>query len=157
MIEPNVPLFQKVLDHLTAHPDEHNQGVWGIAQRITNGTPCGTAYCLAGTVVAFSNQCQLVWRDWLRQAADLVAVVPGATGNVVLDPGDALPDGSIEVLRAANELLGITGETSEMHPIYAGHHSLETLWSIANHICGGQLTVPAEIAASPAYLFRGKL
>ncbi len=52
----NVPLLEKVMSHIEAHPDEWNQDMWvttpdSKAARVaeTEGrTFCGTAYCFAG-------------------------------------------------------------------------------------------------------------
>ena len=45
----NVPLLTKVMDHIDAHPDEHDQDVW--ARRLDAASPCGTTYCFAGHAV----------------------------------------------------------------------------------------------------------
>lgn len=37
----NVPLLRKVLEHITAHPEEHDQGVW------VRRTLCETTGCIA--------------------------------------------------------------------------------------------------------------
>lgn len=41
----NVPLITKVMDHIEAHPQEHDQGTWA------SRTGCGTTYCFAGHAV----------------------------------------------------------------------------------------------------------
>lgn len=45
----NIPLARKVLEHLTAHPDEHRQAQFGMQ------TPCGTTACIAGTAVLMDS------------------------------------------------------------------------------------------------------
>lgn len=40
---PNAELAYRVLDHINAHPEQHDQGTW-----ITVGTDCGTVACFAG-------------------------------------------------------------------------------------------------------------
>lgn len=43
------PLLQKVMDHVTAHPEEHNQRNYG------RQTPCGTTFCVAGHALLISG------------------------------------------------------------------------------------------------------
>lgn len=38
----NVALLNKVMEHIEAHPEEHDQRYWGIV------TACGTKFCFAG-------------------------------------------------------------------------------------------------------------
>lgn len=45
----NVPLLRKVMEHIEAHPDEHDQSYW--AKR----TPCGTTFCFAGWAVQLGD------------------------------------------------------------------------------------------------------
>jgi len=47
--ELNVPLFRKVMEHVTAHPEELDLDVW-IAHRT-----CGTRGCIAGWTVLLSG------------------------------------------------------------------------------------------------------
>lgn len=48
----NVALLSKVMDHIEAHPEEHNQDEWAVS------TPCGTAFCFAGHAVNMTMQPQ---------------------------------------------------------------------------------------------------
>lgn len=50
----NKPLLRKVLEHIEAHPDEHDQLVY--AQQ----TPCGTTACVAGHTVVIAGW-DLTW------------------------------------------------------------------------------------------------
>lgn len=55
----NVPLLEKVMAHIEAHPEEWNQDMWvtlpgsesAILAKLEGRTYCGTAYCFAGHVV----------------------------------------------------------------------------------------------------------
>lgn len=42
-MKPNAELAWRVIDHIDAHPDQHDQEVW-----IRRGDGCGTVACLAG-------------------------------------------------------------------------------------------------------------
>lgn len=46
---PNAELAYRVLDHIDAHPDQHDQGRW------FRKTACGTAGCFAGWTVALAG------------------------------------------------------------------------------------------------------
>jgi hypothetical protein len=46
---PNAALAYKVLDHIDAHPEQHEQSVW------TTMTYCGTAACFAGWTCLLSG------------------------------------------------------------------------------------------------------
>lgn len=45
---PNLPLLRKILDHIDAHPEEHDQETWESA--------CGTTRCVAGWALHFDGQ-----------------------------------------------------------------------------------------------------
>lgn len=59
---PNLPLLRKVLDHIDAHPEEHDQVTWGFEYRWPSAQflieehlragKCGTAMCIAGWAVS---------------------------------------------------------------------------------------------------------
>lgn len=51
----DVPYARKVLEHLIAHPDEHQQVHFGYR------TSCGTTACIAGTAVLMDSQSTVVW------------------------------------------------------------------------------------------------
>jgi hypothetical protein len=54
--EINQPLFQKILDQITMHPETHNQDFWENAS-----SDCGTTRCIAGWALHFHNPQQHVW------------------------------------------------------------------------------------------------
>lgn len=55
----DIPLARKTIEHIEAHPEEHNQGAWVTTRtefRETGVTPaCRTAYCFAGHAVVLSG------------------------------------------------------------------------------------------------------
>jgi len=48
-MEPNIPLLRKVMEHITAHPEEYDQREYAVR------TECGTTHCIAGWAVALSD------------------------------------------------------------------------------------------------------
>jgi hypothetical protein len=125
----NVPLLQKALDHIEAHPEEWEQELWGKRQ------PCGTTACLAGHITLIDGWTPVLhglsFGEWL----------------------DVERDGRKETVPVAATLsLGISSprvndrETGE----YLGHlwdsfNDRQLLWELANHLAGGQLTLPADL------------
>jgi hypothetical protein len=59
----NQELAKTVLDHILAHPGQHNQGFWG--QR----TECGTTMCVAGWTCELAGE-RLVWEPNRSYAYD---------------------------------------------------------------------------------------
>lgn len=53
----NTELMQKVLDHIKAHPELHNQGTWTTGGETDNPSEgaweCGTSACIAGWASIF--------------------------------------------------------------------------------------------------------
>lgn len=47
--EPNLPLINKIMDHVLAHPETHRQASYAVKSE------CGTAYCFAGHAVHMSG------------------------------------------------------------------------------------------------------
>lgn len=53
----NYPLLRKTLEHIEAHPEEHNQMYWG------EKTACGTTLCFAGHAVLLAGA-EPVWMTY---------------------------------------------------------------------------------------------
>lgn len=87
----DIPYARKVLEHLLAHPEEHNQDVYG------ERTPCGTKACIAGTAVSMDAQTEVHWDS------------TGMTGQVTVD-GE-----SMTIERRAAELLGLHDYADHMN------------------------------------------
>lgn len=51
----NIPYARKVLEHLTAHPEEHNQTNFGMR------TSCGTTACIAGATILMDADTTVLW------------------------------------------------------------------------------------------------
>lgn len=109
----NAPLLHKVLDHIVAHPDEHDQSLWATRRFDQDGNVCGTRYCFAGhTVVMGMGQGeQLIWhpQTW-REIPYQDELQVASSGAVDLNSAD----GRIRLIASrAQELLGLTLQESE--------------------------------------------
>lgn len=51
----DIPLARKVLEHLLAHPEEHDQSYFGVQKS------CGTTACIAGTAILMDSQSKVAW------------------------------------------------------------------------------------------------
>lgn len=113
----NTPLLTKVLNHITDHPEEHNQSCW--AERGLD-TPCGTAFCVAGHAVQFAGH-QIDWES--DEYAD--TVVGGGT-----------------IERVAAQELGLSGQQANY--LFHGGGRQRDLWRLASKITGGEIEIPAR-------------
>lgn len=91
----NYPLLRKTLEHIEAHPEEHDQRYWGLKG------PCGTTMCFAGHAVVLAGL-KPIWSntDWstLKDENLMAAVVEqdgsrwsvreGAARALGLDPDE---------------------------------------------------------------------
>lgn len=118
----NVPLLRKVLEHITAHPEEHDQEVWGIS-----GPACGTKFCLAGHVVQATGH-QLVWMDpldWEREVYGAEAAL------AVVDDWRTVP-------AVATEELGLDADQEQ--GLFWEAQTLDDLWRLASEYTNGEIT-----------------
>lgn len=115
-LEIDVPLLRKTLEHITAHPEEHQQGVWGARFLMT---ACGTAFCLAGHAVQFAGH-EIEW-DGDDIACD---VVGGA---------------SIEF--TAQRELGLEDRQADV--LFNPFNTQRDLWRLASEYTHGAIEVPA--------------
>lgn len=122
----NVTLLQKVLDHITAHPEEHDQNFYAIRR------DCGTTMCVAGHTVVFAGYTI----DWSRAALLSDGGIPGVWVH------DRFGERHLIDRQAAYELR-LDYETAWR--LFADDNTLEDLWRIGQELADGQLVVP------PAY------
>jgi len=114
----NVPLLQKVLDHITAHPEEWRQSDWA------SKSACGTAYCVAGHAVVMSGYtASFSSKNW-------------ATGFCVKDGRR----GHIDTV--AREVLGL--DLWQAQDLFHGRNTMQEIWDIATEITDGEIVVPFE-------------
>lgn len=123
--EINVPLLRKMLEHITAHPDEWNQDTWAVESEESS---CGTAYCLAGHT-AESLGYPLVWAG------------PGT--NMA---SFCLADGKLRTIESvALHALGL--EYSQATYLFSACNDLLTLWEIAHDLTHGEIEIPDDVKA----------
>lgn len=122
--EINVPLLRKLLEHITAHPDEWDQQTWG---RESQQSACGTALCVAGHA-AHSLGHPLVW----DKAANYVA--------------HCLVDGEVRSIPSvATHALGLSNRDAAH--LFSGGNTLADLWRLANEMTNGEIEIPADLEA----------
>jgi len=120
---PNAPLLLKVLEHITAHPEEHNQRNWGIRR-----TGCGTAYCFAGWAAVMSGH-ELLWEK-APFDDDVFRAFITAEGRPIES--------------VAQDELGLT--YVQQHEMFGTRNTLRQLWQMAAVYTRGEITPPPEFA-----------
>lgn len=123
----NVPLLQKALDHVEAHPEEWDQESWG------RQTPCGTTACLAGHIALMDGWTPVLrtpFGDWIYVEKNGVRQTAGDAAAESLGVSDVSAYGS------NHEYVGY---------LWSGINSRVDLWRIANVLAEGQLTLPLDL------------
>jgi hypothetical protein len=82
---PNAELAYRVLDHIDAHPEQHNQRVW-----IEDRGDCGTAACMAGWTCLLSGDQPRFHGDGDPEAEFVI--------HAGVTRGDYIPDRAAELL-----------------------------------------------------------
>jgi hypothetical protein len=111
----NIPLLRKVMDHITAHPEEHDQESWAIRR------DCGTTMCVAGWTVHFAGHVI----DWSEDDSESCTV----DGNRALISDTAQAD------------LGIGAGAVE--DLFFQSVTLDDVWQTVERITDGEITRPA--------------
>lgn len=120
----NVPLLRKALEHVTAHPEEWDQGVW--AKR---SSQCGTQYCLAGTVVVLSGEFRAQWSS-TNYSTEFTHYCTR------VDNDDCLYD----IQDTAINLLN-----TDAYHLFNGSNTLRDLWELAAEMTNGEIAVPHDL------------
>lgn len=124
----NEDLLRRVLEHITAHPEEHNQQHWAVR------TDCGAAYCLAGHAVVMSGY----GPDW--------STAFGASDTGVSTAGVAGRNLTIAELAADLLRLDPDDENEGDHELFDGRNTLDDLWRIAAELTNGRVSRTAQDA-----------
>lgn len=117
----DVPRLRKVLEYLTEHPEEHDQGIW-IASPYYTG--CGTTACVAGHVVLADG-----WAPDYRIAYPEYCVKDGKTRRIA---------------HVAEALLGLRPEQAAQ--LFWATNELADLWRMAEEFTDGTIQVPPGLA-----------
>jgi hypothetical protein len=134
----NVSLFQRTLDHIHTHPEQHDQEFWmRVSQRPSSEGPqvvtCGTAACFAGWATLLAGY---VPYSRIGDGQWPVEVVPTtASGR------KALPE---VVSFVAIKVLGISDAEADI--LFRASNTVSFLWHFSQLLCNGDLTLPAEVA-----------
>jgi len=113
-VRPNAELAWRVMDHIDAHPEQHNQGAWFFRQPASD---CGTKACFAGWASLLSGD-EPKWAHGYQLQTD--AVIAG---------------GKTRYIEArAMELLGISGDQADA--LFYGANSREDLGRLVAEIFG---------------------
>lgn len=128
----NIPLMRKVLEHITEHPEEHDQNVW--AER----GPCGTAYCMAGHTVVMTGH-KLSWESNEFEEDE---VVTESVQTPILINGEE--EGRIS--RVAAFELGLI--ESQWETLFLYSDTVEDLWTAANEMTDGEIEIPEQFKES---------
>lgn len=118
----NVPLLRKTLEHITAHPEEWDQGVW---MREAARNECGTAGCLAGWALTLAGH-----------------ELDFDKNNIFFGEAHYLTDGR-PIEEAAEQELGLTEDQGE--ELFAETNTLVDLWELANEYTDGEIEVPETL------------
>lgn len=121
----NIQLLKDTMEWIKAHPEQHNQGVWGYTAK----EACSTFMCFAGhaAVLAggtFDRKIFLEEDEW-HVDAETGKHVPTEYVDIVDEYGDPwddeLKEGIIHVAEFAAEKLGL--DEDEKSYLFAGHRS----------------------------------
>ena len=148
-IVKNVPLLQKALDHIEAHPEEWDQHHWGLK------TSCGTVACLAGHITLADGWTPVLDEDSTDDYGNRAwaGIFKEGEDHRYVDPATQQPYETVE--QVALDVLGIDLTDWSMWIgsgngyLFGGQHDREDVWRIANAMTGGQLTLPFDLQEEP--------
>ncbi len=120
----NVPLLRKTLEHITAHPEEHDQGSWA-----RYSPSCGTKGCLAYHAASMEGD--------LRASRSLM-------GGMIwyMEDHNGFEVGTIR--KIARDRLGLDGRQADL--LFDANNTVGRLWWLAHEFSNGEVEVPPEFA-----------
>lgn len=119
--EINEPLLQKVMDHVTAHPEEFDMAEWA-----TQKPDCGTTLCIAGHAAVMAGH-DLSWSWWQRS--------PGSPPVLTA----ARTTGGHLIKRVAQEALGLTDEQAYRLFLDMVDRPLDRIWDHVEELTEGRV------------------
>lgn len=128
----NISLMRKVLEHITAHPEQVNQETWGTRQEGT-GRGCGTTHCFAGWTVVLSHHRPL----WMESESD----DHGLFHMDYVRLRDSYEVRAVGAVAAAE--LGLTEMEADV--MFNECETITSLWEMAEHFTDGKIAVPTEL------------
>lgn len=139
LTEAHVAVMRKTLEHVLAHPDEHEQGSWGWSydltdERVSSDVPaCGTSFCFAGHAAVTVAGATPLWEE--GEFGMLTVVVP--PGVPVTDV-----DQHHDVAIYAAEVLGLQPDDSGF--LFAGTNTLVDLAELVYDYTDDRVDLRAE-------------
>lgn len=115
----NVPLLRKVMEHIAAHPEEWEQEEYAVQR------PCGTAYCVAGTVAQWAGE---EFAFECMPGDRIVAMSRLSSGERVED--------------FAREALGLS--CTQAYHLFHERNTLPYLWTLAAEYTAGDIAIPEQ-------------
>lgn len=125
----NVPLLRKTMEHIEAHPEEHDQCWWARRE------DCGTTYCFAGWAVMLGDP----------SAVPQYAYLPGVGERKSRYEANCLTDGR-SIAWTAQCLLGLDGD--EARRLFLVCDTVEELRVAVDELIAAAEPVPS-VAAPP--------
>lgn len=125
MPTPNLEELDAVIAFLKAHPTIHDQGNWAqyngnVPPKVTPALDCGSAFCIAGAVVARAGGII----QWTRSWEDFWSA------------SEVIVDGANRWIESyAREVLGLTEDQSDM--LFSGSNTMEDIDWIRDQIAEG--------------------
>lgn len=116
----NVPPLRKALEHVTEHPEEHDQTIW--ARR----TKCGTTGCLAYWITVYAGY-EARWPN---------AVTVHTNWTTANEP----------IRDTAAREVGLTRDQADQ--LFEMGNTIDNLWTLAEAYTDGEITRP-ESAGTP--------
>jgi len=129
----NVPLLRKVLEKITAHPEEWDQADWARTD-----SECGTAFCLAGHTALEAGH-QVKWQPCRSMEEDFCPC--GQMFATTVTTGETIS-------QVARRELGLSDQASQA--LFGATNSLDELWSLASLFSGGEIQRPLSQLALAA-------
>lgn len=121
----NVPLLKKALEHVTEHPEEHDQESW-FSRKWTKGDWCGTTACLAGTIAWMEGWTPIFPKGNSRTTSEC-------------QRGDKQEQVDLVALHA------LGAQTQGARLLFGANNTLPQLWGLANELTDGEIEVPREM------------
>jgi hypothetical protein len=112
--KPNAELAYRVLDHIDAHPEQWNQGLW------VTKVECGTAACFAGWACLLSGE---------KPDSDELL-------GVLLRSGMPIPDRAEQLLRASRFVTSLVDGEWEDEDLFGEYNTREDLGRLVEEIFG---------------------
>jgi hypothetical protein len=139
----NVLLFQRTLDHIHTHPEQHDQKFWIRIpwETMPSSTgpqafTCDTTGCFAGWAILLTEHAPYFRIRTGNGASEVVRVT--ASGE---PDQDALP---VDIQSTAITVLGITNDEADI--LFHHANTVSFLWHFSQLLCNGSLILPTRVA-----------